>query len=161
MFWHAKEIFTDKKFTVFKRNISEERINNVTNFHRFLRLIFISVKTDIIRIQNTAHFSSLIGGSNLFCQVSFPSSPFTIFFFLHSSVINVGDPHFPTMCLIATEDISEGQGVRDISLAHRPPILIDVYQLRISEHSIFKLLSLLQDLGWETWREETAWMNAV
>jgi len=40
--------------------------------------------------------------------------------------MNVGDPHFPTTCLNATEDISEGQGVRDISLAYRPATLIDV-----------------------------------
>ena len=44
----------------------------------------------------------------------------------NSSVMNVGGTHFPTICLNATEDISEGQGVRDISLAYRAAILIDV-----------------------------------
>jgi len=34
--------------------------------------------------------------------------------------------HFPTISLNATEDISESQFVRDISLAHRAATLIDV-----------------------------------
>jgi hypothetical protein len=40
--------------------------------------------------------------------------------------MNAGDLHFPAICLKTTEDILEGQGVRDISLAHKPTTLIDV-----------------------------------
>jgi hypothetical protein len=36
----------------------------------------------------------------------------------------VGDPNFLTTCLNATEDISEGQFVLDINLAHMPTILM-------------------------------------
>jgi len=46
MYGRANEILTDKKFTVFKSYNSEERIINMTNSHRFIRLVFISMKTD-------------------------------------------------------------------------------------------------------------------
>jgi len=31
-------------------------------------------------MQSTAHFSLLIGGKSLFCQMPFTNSPFTVFF---------------------------------------------------------------------------------